>query len=75
MWSLPIFFCCPTDERTFTFVVVAAGQCPQDYAFTGGQCGGLQIQVSYGVRATFLQDLCGGKKMLSFLNCSIAFTQ
>lgn len=75
IWSLPIFLCSPTDQRTLTFVVVAAGKCPQDYAFTGGQCGGLQIQVSYRICATLPQDLFSGKKVLSFLNCAIVFTQ
>lgn len=47
--SLSVFVCCLIDHRTCSFVVVTAGKCPQDCAFTGGQCGRLQIQVSYRV--------------------------
>lgn len=46
MAAANIFACSPTDLRTCAFVVVTAGKCPQDGAFTGDQCGGLQIQVS-----------------------------
>lgn len=57
IWSLPIFVCSLIDQRTRTSVVVTAGKCPQDCAFTGGQCGGLQIQVSYRVHATLMHKL------------------
>lgn len=52
IWSLPIFVSSLIDQTTRPSVVVTAGKCPQDCAFTGGQCGGLQIQVSYKVLAT-----------------------
>lgn len=59
IWSLPVFVFSLINQRTRLSVVVTAGKCPQDCAFTGGQCGGLQIQVSYRVLVTLLRELWG----------------
>lgn len=86
---LPISVCAFIDHRTCR-PVVTAGKRPQDCASTGGQCGGLQIQVSYRVlntkqelfstasyRSVMEQFWIRIKTMLSFSHCLIVtvFTQ